>query len=420
VLFGDLGPAPAQSEERSQNLSAGITVLQQPEFSGEFVVDQAGAVVLPVIGTVLLKDLTLPEAQKQVAERLADGVLERPIVSIKLSEHRPVYILGDVRVPGSHPYRYGSSVLTTVASAGGLVASGLAASEQTLSGARSDFLQADERVHVLEATHRALLIRVARLEAQQAGSSKINLPDASPYSRDDPNVARILNQEQNVLTIQKTGYEQAARLLRAQKPRLEAEIAGVQSQYEAEASQLRLLQEHIADYNKLVTTGLARRYALIELQREEARHKGNLARFTAELARLDNSIGEVGVRMQEAENTYMQRIITELQESRTRLQEIEISIPIAQELRRVRLHVSSPELIGAKAQAAYSITILRTRKGEEKSFRADWTTPLNAGDIVEVRWENPSKSLLSTVPLLADVALQTREATNASNESSAN
>jgi polysaccharide export outer membrane protein len=417
VLFGGLGPSAARSEESPQKLSAGdriqITVLQQPDFSGDFVIDQSGAVILPVVGTITIKDLALPEAEKQIVERLAD-ILERPIVSIKLNEHRPIYILGDVRNPGSHPYRYRASVLTSVASAGGLAASGLAASEQATSGARSEFLRADERLSVLQATHRTLFIRVARLEAQQAGSSKIDLPDTAPYSRDDPGVARILHQEQSILSIQKAGYEQAGRLLRAQKPRLEAEIAGIRSQAEAEANQLRLLQEHIADYNKLITTGLARRYTVIELQREEARHKGNLARFAAELARLDNSIGEVALRIQEAENNYMQRVITELQDSRTRLLEVEISMPIAQELREARLQGSSPALVGATTHAPYSITILRTREGVSKSFQADWATLVVPGDIIEVRWDNPSGSPASAVPLLTGVALQTQEATDAS------
>jgi polysaccharide export outer membrane protein len=405
ALLAGFSPAVAQGETDPQNLAVGdkiqITVSQQPEFSGDFVIDGSGSVVLPIVGAIEVQDLPLSEAEKRIAERLADGYLQRPIVNLKFSEHRPVYVLGEVRNPGSYPYRYGVSVLNAVASAGGL-----AMSEQTMPSARADFLQADERLRVLEVTHRILFLRRARLEAQRAGTRKIELSPEAPYSRDDPDVARILDEEQDILSAQRTGHEQALRLLRDQKPRLEAEIAGVRAQSDAEQKQLQLLQEHIADYNKLLSNGLARRYAMIELQREEARHKGNLARYTADIARLEISIGEVGVRIQEAENEYMRRIITDLQESRARLQEAEITMPVARELRETRFQVSSAAMIGTATQAPYAITILRMRNGQQKSFQADGTTLLVPGDIIEVRRAGPRGLPASTMPLLGGVALQ--------------
>ncbi|MCB5176481.1 polysaccharide biosynthesis/export family protein [Microvirga lenta] len=377
-------PVLAESDASPQQLSTGdrvqITVFQQPELSGDFVVDRSGAVILPLVGAIPVQDLTLVEAEKRIAARLADGYMDRAVVSLKINEQRPIHILGDVRSPGSYPYRYGASVLSAVALAGGI-----GAAEQAAAGNRSELLQADERLQVLQATHRALYVRRARLEAQRAGSPKVVLPEGAPYASDDPDVARILKEEQDILSVQRVGHEQTLRLLRDQKPRLTAEIAGVKAQSDAEEKQLQLLQEHIADYNKLVSTGLARRYAMIELQREEARHKGNLARFAADIARLEISIGEIGVRIQEAENEYMRRTITELQEARARMQEMEITIPLAQEVRAARLTQSRTALMGAAGDATYTVAILRSRSGKEELIQGDMRTRLAPGDIIEVR-----------------------------------
>jgi polysaccharide biosynthesis/export protein len=406
VLLSGLTPAGAGNEADPQQLSAGdriqVIVFQQPELSGDFVIDGSGAVTLPIIGALELQDLTLVEAEKRITQRLADGVMDRPIVSLKINEQRPVYILGDVKSPGSYPFRYGASVLSAIALAGGAGTQEQAAA----AGNRSDFLQADERLQVAQTTHRAMYIRRARLEAQRTGSSKFDLARDAAYTKEDPDVARILKEEQDILAVQRAGHEQTLRLLRDQRPRLEAEIGGVKAQAEAEQKQLELLQDHIADYNKLVSTGLARRYAMIELQREEARHKGNLARFAAEIARLDNSIGEIGVRIQEAENEYMRRTVTELQETRSRLQELDITIPVAQELRETRLQQSRAALVGMTADVPYTIAILRSRSGKEQIVQADMSTRLSPGDIVEVRRKGLPGSPSASMSLLSDVSMQ--------------
>lgn len=403
VLLASLGDVAAGGTS-PQQLAPGdriqVIVFQQPEISGDFIVDGAGVVTLPLIGAIAVQDLTLSEAEKRLTQRLAEGFIDRPIVSLKINEQRPVYILGDVRSPGSYAYRYGASVLSAVALAGGI-----GMQEQAVAGNRSEFLQSDERLQVAQATHRALFIRRLRLEAQRLGSAKFEIPRDAAYSREDQEVARILKEEQDLLMVQRAGHEQTLRLLRDQKPRLEAEITSVRAQVDAEQKQLELLQEHIADYNKLVSTGLARRYAMIELQREEARHKGNLARFAADIARLDNSIGEIGVRMQEAENEYMRRTMTELQETRSRLQELDITIPVAQELRETRFQQSRVALMGM-ADASYAVAILRFRSGKEEIVRADMSTRLVPGDIVEVRrngipGSSPAMSLISGVAMQA-------------------
>lgn len=409
VLLVGFGFAFAQDVFQPQQLAAGdrvqVTVFQQPELSGDFIVDVTGAIILPVVGAVKVQDLTLVEAEQLIAQRLGEGYMDRPVVSLKINEQRPIHILGDVRSPGSYPYRYGASVLSAVALAGGL-----GGVDQTSPAARSDFLQADERLRVAQATHRALFVRRARLEAQRMGAAKIKLPAGGAYSPDDPEIARILEEEQDILSVQRVGHEQTLRLLRDQKPRLEAEIASVKAQAEAETRQLQLLQEHIADYNKLVATGLARRYAMIELQREEARHKGNLARFAADLARLEISIGEIGVRMQEAENEYMRRIFTEMQETRARLREADISIPVSQELRDARLQQSQAALLGMTANGAYSVAILRSRSGREEILKAEASTRLAPGDIVEVRRRDPLGAP-DAASLIGGIALQTGETT---------
>ena len=57
--------------------------------------------------------------QSQIADKLADGFLLEPRVSVEVTNYRPFYILGEVGRPGEYPFNSGLTVLNAVAAAGG-------------------------------------------------------------------------------------------------------------------------------------------------------------------------------------------------------------------------------------------------------------------------------------------------------------
>ena len=109
---------------RSYKLASGdritVTVFGQSDLSGDFLIDGAGNIHLPLIGAVVVSQTTIDACQQRLTERLADGLLKNPRVSVRVSEFRPIHILGDVRVPGSYPFRFGLSALGAIALAGGI------------------------------------------------------------------------------------------------------------------------------------------------------------------------------------------------------------------------------------------------------------------------------------------------------------
>src|SRR5262245_60588912 len=114
----------ATSDMRTYKLAPGdritITVFGQPDLSGDFLVDGAGNIQMPLIGAVAVGNNTMDRCQVRLTERFADGVLNNPRVSVRVSEFRPVHVLGDVRVPHSYPFRFGLSALGAIALAAGV------------------------------------------------------------------------------------------------------------------------------------------------------------------------------------------------------------------------------------------------------------------------------------------------------------
>ena len=97
-----------------------VTVFGATPVSGEYSVDNSGAISLSPIGSLPVKDLTTTAAADLIATRLKESDLYRaPRVTVDMVSFGPFYILGEVNKPGELPYRSGMSLFAAVASAGG-------------------------------------------------------------------------------------------------------------------------------------------------------------------------------------------------------------------------------------------------------------------------------------------------------------
>ena len=96
-----------------------VTVFGHEDLSGDFEVDGSGRCSLPLIKQVLAAGFTTAEFAAEIYERMSPDYLKDPRISVEVIGYRPVYVLGEVRRPGSYPYSAGMTVVNAVALAGG-------------------------------------------------------------------------------------------------------------------------------------------------------------------------------------------------------------------------------------------------------------------------------------------------------------
>jgi polysaccharide export outer membrane protein len=392
-----IDPATAQSAAPSSYRIAagdkiGVTVFGQPELSGESAVDQSGNIRLPMVGDIYAVNLTPSELERSIAHSLEQGYVRRPVVSAKITEFRPIYVLGLVRTPGLCPYREGLSVLGAIAHAGGI-----GASESRQGGVLGDLLLADERVRVLEASRVALLTKRARLIAQQNADEHIEFPDMSGGVVDPARIAQIRDSEQRAFTAERQAAQQEIEALQKQGPRLGAEIASIQQQIELELQQRTLNHELVADYEQLMKTGLARKSNYIEVRREEARIEGNIARLKTDLLKAELSIGDIQFRITELRNDRLRRVIPELGETERSLLELAVTLPAAQLVRTARAQQIG--LLTAEQAQQPAITVIRAKGTTNVKLDGAVDLLLQPGDVVQVGSLFPPGPVLPSDPL---------------------
>src|SRR5450759_439057 len=115
--------ASASPYQQPSTLDAGdklrIVVFGQDGISNAYIVDAGGNVNLPLIGTVPARGSSTQQLSQKIAERLKQGYVREPHVTVEVETYRPFFILGEVTTPGQYPYVADMTVEKAVAIAGG-------------------------------------------------------------------------------------------------------------------------------------------------------------------------------------------------------------------------------------------------------------------------------------------------------------
>ncbi len=112
-----------QAANIAPNLQSGekikVTVFGEDRLSGEYEINPAGYVALPLAGTLKAAGMSQSEFETVLAKKFATDYLRDPKVTVEVSGFLPFYILGEVTKPGEYPYKGGLNILSAIALSGG-------------------------------------------------------------------------------------------------------------------------------------------------------------------------------------------------------------------------------------------------------------------------------------------------------------
>jgi len=119
-------PAPAafhQALNYPYQLGAGdrvrVTVFEQESLTNTYAVDQSGYIAFPLVGAVPARGRSAQQVEKAIADKLRQGYLRDPDVSVEVDRYRPIFVMGEVGAAGQYSYVPGLTVQKAIAMAGG-------------------------------------------------------------------------------------------------------------------------------------------------------------------------------------------------------------------------------------------------------------------------------------------------------------
>src|SRR6185503_1166428 len=98
-----------------------ITSYDQADLSGKFTVEADGSFTYPMIGRVKAGGMTLRQVEAEVKQQLKDeGFFKNPQITVSMDQYRSqkIFVVGEVRTPGSYPLSGDMNLVEALARAG--------------------------------------------------------------------------------------------------------------------------------------------------------------------------------------------------------------------------------------------------------------------------------------------------------------
>ncbi len=124
LLAAGLFVLPASGQQADYTVGAQdvltVTVYDQPDLSGKFKVEADGAFTFPLVGRVPAAGQTLHKIEAELTKRLADGYIKTPQVTVAVETYQSqrIFILGEVRSPGSYTLSGDMTLIEALSRAG--------------------------------------------------------------------------------------------------------------------------------------------------------------------------------------------------------------------------------------------------------------------------------------------------------------
>lgn len=375
-LLLPLGAARAATlVERGDLLTVEVSGAEM--FSRQARVDADGRIMLPALGGLEVAGRDLDQIRALIETALAEaGLMHRPVVLVEFAEYRPVYVGGAVSQPGAIAYLPGMTARQAVIAAGGLK---LRSQEAELPSETLIEAVAQSRAGAFQLAQ--LQARIARLEAELAGSGELKAPPRAD-GLTDKTVSEVMRSEDLLLqdllarrnSRQSHGQNLAALL------DLELEILGRQAQLQEEEAVIQT--DEVANAKKLVDQGLMPRPRLQELMREKSQLSRDLLETRAFAARAEQAKETAGFEIADEESERRITLRRELQEARRDKVRIEATL---QALRARLLTAGLAPAAGSTLAAPEPRLVIRRQISRGLSdIVAAPGDPVLPGDVLEV------------------------------------
>ena len=350
----------------------------QPRLDGQFTIDNAGNLALPLVGEVPAEGRAASDVARTVSEMFQAklGTLTVPSASVEIVEYRPFYVVGVVDKPGSYPFRPGMTVLHAVSIAGGMYRrpdTDLGRYQRELMTAAGD--------GSLQAANRDMLTgRVARLESELAGRDAIAFPDEIAARKGEPQIARMMADETKFMKQRQAALEAGVANQRQLKVLAEKQNVSLEAQTAATDRQMGIAKRELEEQTDLVNRGLSRRPVLFPIDSRLAEAEARKRQLQSDILKNAQDIARADQVAAELATTRRTEILDQLKEARANIEQARQKIATDQ---RIVDH-SDGEVQRRSGEAIPTYAILR-RDGERVRERSvSETARVEPGDIVRV------------------------------------
>ncbi|RVH77172.1 sugar ABC transporter substrate-binding protein [Sinorhizobium meliloti] len=375
---------PAQAGDYRLNSGDVLTFdfLDDAEVPVTAAVSGAGAAQFPLIGAVEVVGLTVPEALERLrSEYRRRDILVDPKISLEISTFRPIFVLGEVKTPGSFPFYSGLTVEQAIGLAGGMQVVAANASDRIIARAR---LRGEIEGASAEIVHEA--VYAARLVAQLKSADKIDLADVPEVARDyvtDVPLDGVIELEEKILKADLAASKSQTQILTEGIAQAEGGIEILNQLIQQQKDVVENSKEDVGRIATLRKRGLNTESDLSRAENNASAEQAQLLETFATLARSRQEMSELKLQLAKLEADREKDILTQLQAREIAIKKLISGKHSAEE--QILLMAAVAEDESKKKQISYTYEIRRNPVGgTPASIKASPLTALVPGDVLTV------------------------------------
>ena len=356
-----------------------VTVYGQPSLTGLYPVDVDGNIGYPIVGNIPVNGLTINEVGEKIAGSLSQHI-PGLTVTATVNQYAPVFVVGDVKMPGKYQFRPGMVVLELTALGGGA-----GKTETPALTAGMQLITVQQEYADLQMQITAMTIRRARFEAELNGAEfNYALPEQPAANKETVALTQqMLDGEKTVFNVRRNNLAAERQALEAQAASYGDEIETLQQSIKLHDTEIGLLQENVDSSKSLVDRGLAAKSNLRDMERDLSATRRAALELASFLARARQN------------QLAMQQRIANLDEIRkseaaTALQDIDLNIARMEHRSNAQLQTmaeiakSSGNIASSTLRQKLIFSISRIVDGSFQDIVADERTEIKPGDILRV------------------------------------
>lgn len=369
-----------------------IRLIEWPHIAGDYTVTPEGRLSLPLLGEIEVAGLSAA----QVAERLTSRLKERTgagsakAAAVEVIRFRPIYVIGDVQRPGEHEFRPGSTVLHGIGLAGGY----FRPANPTMFRLQRDLEMARGDAQTLALRQILLTVKAARLAAAMRDEQQFEVPTQADRA---PAVTAAIQAEQESLRLQQQRLEEDNRSVAALRSLYQQEIASLKNQIVALKKEAEPMQRQLSELRNLSKRGLANAPSLMILERSVSQNENEQLAMNTTIVRALQQIELAEHKANQARLERRRELDKELTGVQTELVDVRGRLATARALIREVFATDEREagsLIRDPGRAR-EITVIRSGPSGRQELPAATDTPVEPGDVIDVKPLPPPQALES-------------------------
>lgn len=195
-----------------------------------------------------------------------------------------------------------------------------------------DDVQPKAAVQVLQGQADSFAAQMARFAAESSGRRAVEFPAELSSRISDPQVATIIRDQQFLFQTRLQFYESQNDVLAQRIQQIDAQIAGVKAQLDANDQSIDLTKQELAGYQTLFEKGYAPKTLILRYQRSLADLAGKKGSLLSDMTRLNEQKGETRLQIVSQNEQRVSQAAEGLRQMQAGLSEVQPKLTASQQM----------------------------------------------------------------------------------------